>query len=52
MCFHLGITSDYIWDYNTPHERVATEEESDRIKEDIHYELVKDGRKIEHSHKV
>jgi len=38
MCFHLGMTSDYIWDYGTPHERVATEERFDR-KTDIHYEF-------------
>jgi len=52
MCFHLGITSDYIWDYSTPHERAATEMEFDRIVKDIHYEFVKAGGKIEYSHKV
>jgi len=52
MCFHLGMTSDYIWDYGTPHERVATEEEFDRITKDVHYEFVKDGGKIQYSHKV
>jgi len=52
MCFHLGMTSNYIWDYGTPRERVATEEEFDRIMEDIHYEFVKDGKKIQYSHKV
>ena len=41
MYFHLRITSDYIWDYGTPHESVAMEEEFDRIMKDIHYEFVK-----------
>jgi hypothetical protein len=36
------MTSNYIWDYGTPRERVATEEEFDRIT-DIHHEFVKDG---------
>ena len=52
MCFHLGMTSNYIWDYGTPNERVATEEEFDRITMDIHYEFVKDEGKIQYSHKV
>jgi hypothetical protein len=52
MCFLLGMTSEYVWDYGTPHERVATEEEFDRITKDIHYEFVKDGKKIQYSHKV
>ncbi|PNF26302.1 hypothetical protein B7P43_G02664, partial [Cryptotermes secundus] len=51
MCFHLGMTSNYIWDYGTSHERAATEEEFDRITKDIHYEFVKDGGKIQYSHK-
>lgn len=51
MCFHLGMTSNYIWDYGTPHESVTTEEEFDRITKDIHYEFVKDGGKIQYSHK-
>jgi hypothetical protein len=46
------MTSNYIWDYGTPHERVAMEEECDRITKDIHYEFVKDGGKIQYSHKV
>ncbi|KAJ9580414.1 hypothetical protein L9F63_003938 [Diploptera punctata] len=51
MCFHLGMTSDYLWDYGTPKERIATEEEFDRINKDIHYEFVKDDGKIQYSHK-
>jgi hypothetical protein len=45
MCFHLGLTNNYIWDCGTPHECVATEEEFDRMTE-IQYELLKDAGKI------
>jgi len=45
MCLHLGMTCDYIWDYGTPRNCVATEEEFDRIMKGIHYEIVKDGGK-------
>jgi hypothetical protein len=46
------MTTIYIWDYGTPHERETTEEEFDKIKNDINYEFVKHGRKIQYSHKV
>jgi len=52
VCFHLGITSNHIWGCGTPHERVETEEEFDRIMKSIHYVFVKDGGKIQYSHKV
>jgi len=51
MSFHFGTTSKYIWDCGTPHERVATVGEFDRIM-DIHYEFIKDGGKILYSHKL
>jgi len=46
------MTSNYICYCGTPHEHVATEEEFDRITKGIHYEFVKDGGKIQYSHKV
>jgi hypothetical protein len=46
------MTCNYIWDYGAPNEHTATEEEFDRITKDIHYEFVKDGGKIQYSHKV
>jgi len=52
MCFHLGMTSNYIWNCGTPHECVATEEKFDRITKGNHFEFVKDGGKIQYSHKV
>ena len=46
------MTSDYIRDCGTPHERAANEEEFDGIMKDIHYEFVKDGGIIQYTHKV
>jgi hypothetical protein len=46
------MTSDYIWDCGTPRERVATEEEFDRISKGIHYEFIKGGGKIQYSQKI
>ncbi|XP_047114767.1 alpha-ketoglutarate-dependent sulfonate dioxygenase-like isoform X1 [Schistocerca piceifrons] len=51
LCFHLGMTNNYLWDKGTPNERFATEEEFDRITRDIHNEFVRDGGKIQYSHK-
>jgi hypothetical protein len=46
------MTSNYIWDYDLPHACIDTEEECDRITKDVHYEFVKDGGKIQYSHKI
>jgi len=51
VCFHLGMTGNCIWDCDTPHESVAAEE-FDGVMKYIHYEFVKDGEKIQYSHKV
>jgi len=52
LSFHFGMKGNYIWDCGKPHERVATEEEFNRIMKDIHYEFVKNGGKIQYSHNV
>ena len=52
VCFHLGMTGNYIWYCGTPHERVQTEEEFDRIMNVIHYVFVKEWGKVQFSHKV
>jgi len=48
----LGMTGNYIWYCGTPHERVAAEVEFNRIMKENLYEFVKDGGKIQYSHKV
>ena len=35
------MTSNYSWYCGTPHERVETEVEYDRLMKDIHYEFVR-----------
>lgn len=50
LCFHLGMTSDFLWDYKSPGERVATREEFERITADIHHEFVKNNKKIQYVH--
>jgi len=39
------MTSNYIWDCCTPREPVATEEEFDSIKKDVHSRFVRDRGK-------
>jgi hypothetical protein len=46
------MTSKYIWDCSAPHERVSMKGEFDRIMKDIYYEFVKNGGKIQYSHKL
>jgi hypothetical protein len=48
----LKFQPSYIWYCGTPLEHVAAEVEFDRIMKDIHYEFLKDGGKIQYSHKV
>ncbi|KAL1122852.1 hypothetical protein AAG570_003178, partial [Ranatra chinensis] len=50
LCFHLGMTGDFIFDYGTPSQRFATEEEFERISSEIHHEFVKDDKKIQYKH--
>ncbi|XP_072173336.1 (3R)-3-[(carboxymethyl)amino]fatty acid oxygenase/decarboxylase-like [Diadema setosum] len=51
MCFHLGMTEAFIWDYGTERERFTDYEETARILEEIHHEFVKDNKAIQYSHK-
>ncbi|XP_046658775.1 alpha-ketoglutarate-dependent sulfate ester dioxygenase-like isoform X1 [Homalodisca vitripennis] len=50
LCFHLGMTSDFIYDYGNPGERLATPQEFTRILNEIHHEFVKDNGKIQYKH--
>lgn len=51
MCFHLGMTAAYVWDYGTDKQRVTSPEETVKIHEEIHNEIVKDNKKLIYSHK-
>jgi len=50
MCFHLGMTADFIYDYGSPGERRANAEEYKRIINDINYEFVKNNGQIQYKH--
>lgn len=50
LCFHLGMTEDFIYDYGSPNERLATRDEYKRILEDINYEFVKNSKSIQYKH--
>jgi len=52
LCFHLGMTDAFIWDYGQPTERWTTTHETNSILTEIHEEIVKDNRSLLYSHKV
>lgn len=52
LCFHLGMTEAFVWDYNTPDKRFTNWPETQKILQEIHHEFVKDNGAIQYSHKV
>ena len=52
LCFHLGMTESYIWDYGLPASRLATNEECEQIKREIHDQITQEIRDGIYSHKV
>ncbi|KAK9509661.1 hypothetical protein O3M35_006925 [Rhynocoris fuscipes] len=50
LCFHLGMTSGFIYDYGKKDERMATKEEYRRILKDINEEFIKDNGAIQYVH--
>lgn len=46
------MTSDFVYDYEKPGEKLATKDEFRRIVNDIHNEFVKDNGKIQYKHDV
>jgi len=51
MCFHLGMTSDFMYDYGTENEKIADNNAFRRIIQDIYEEFVKDNLSIQYKHK-
>ncbi|ELT92849.1 hypothetical protein CAPTEDRAFT_224069 [Capitella teleta] len=52
LCFHLGMTEAFIWDYDTPEQSKWTDwDETQSLLREIHQEFVKDGGAIQYSHK-
>ena len=52
MCLHLGMTTDFIYDYGTDKQKVVQREDFKRILKDIHHEFIKDGGSIQYKHNV
>lgn len=51
LCFHLGMTEAFIWDYGKEHERLTSSSETMSIINEIHHEFVKNNKAIQYSHK-
>ena len=52
LCFHLGMTEAFIWDYETENQRLTQRAETAKILQEIHNEIIKDDRRLIYSHKV
>ncbi|XP_063872724.1 alpha-ketoglutarate-dependent sulfate ester dioxygenase-like isoform X2 [Scylla paramamosain] len=50
LCFHLGMTESFIWDYNTPQQRLTKDEETYAILQEIHKEIVKNKDTLQYRH--
>lgn len=50
MCFHLGMTESFAWDYGQPNARFTDEKETRALLREIYNEIVKDGGKLQYSH--
>lgn len=50
LCFHLGMTEGFIWDYKTPQQRYTSEEETYAILQEIHHEFIKDNKARQYRH--
>jgi len=52
LCFHLGMTVAFVWDYGKENQRVTQDPETIKLLQEIHNEIVKDDRTLIYSHKV
>lgn len=51
LCFHLGMTTAFLWDAGTEEERMTDWSETKQILQEIFKEIVKDNRRLVYSHK-
>ncbi|KAK7100497.1 hypothetical protein V1264_023443 [Littorina saxatilis] len=51
ICFHLGMTGGFVWDYGTDEERSTDRRETAQILQEMHQEITKDNSRLIHSHK-
>ena len=52
LCFHLGMTEQFVVDYRSDHEYWTSEMETFHILEEIRHEITKNDGAIQYSHKV
>lgn len=52
MCFHLGMTEAFAWNYGSENQRFTDWKETSEILQEIHEEFVKDGGLLQYSHHV
>lgn len=52
LCFHLGMTTSFAWDFESEKERITEWPETVKLLKEIYDEIVKDDRRLIYSHKV
>lgn len=52
LCFHLGMTEGFVWNYGTSQQRVATEVENNQLLEEIYNEIVNHNKDLIYTHEV
>ncbi|GAB1610726.1 uncharacterized protein LOC115223680 [Argonauta hians] len=50
LCFHLGMTEGFCWNYGQSDEQWTSWSETKELLEDIHQEIVKDNRRLVYVH--
>ncbi|XP_065906034.1 alpha-ketoglutarate-dependent taurine dioxygenase-like [Dysidea avara] len=51
LCFHLGMTSSFVYDWDTPEARFTEWPETKKLLQEIHNQVVRDNRKYIYQHK-
>lgn len=50
LCFHLGMTEAFCWDYGKSCQRITDWNETEQILNEIHEEFIKDDGAVQYSH--
>lgn len=52
LCFHLGMTESFVWDYGGPRARSTDWRETTELLSEIHRQIIRDKQAFIYSHKV
>lgn len=52
LCFHLGMTERFLWDYRSHDERMADATETRALLKEIHDEIVEKNSDLIYKHEV